>query len=247
MKNTKRENYSESHKSEGKEYDLSFKKLRPRYFQWKMEKLLLKRELTNVDRSAQILDLATGTGRISNFLFQELNFYNVMGVDNSDSMLRIAQEIEPRIRYTQVDLRNCLDELGKFKFTVITGFRLFGKADKFLVKKISEAIDVCSEAGTILIINNHNNSRSITSKIIQLLKHDILPTRNESEILEELSKYKFKKIKRYSIGITPQSGRKYYLGKTISEVIEIINLFLFARMHSLGNNNVYVFQKVNAV
>lgn len=242
LSNKKRVDYSNSHKGEGKEYDDSFTYYPPRLFQWKLEKILLKKELKNIDRNIKVMDLATGTGRIAKYLHKDLNFKNVIGIDNANSMLDIARKDETGIEYRLFDIREKLPKNSE-NIGVITAFRFFGKADHALMNKAALFIDHISQSNTLIILNNHNNYNSLTFRISRIIKREMLEGRKDSEILQLFSSKKYMVINHFSTGITLQSGRRYFLGKVFSEIVESLNLIVFARKHNLGVNSIYVLKK----
>ena len=82
-------NYRESHKSPGygEGYHRGFEEhasLRGIY--WRLEKLILLEILERYALGGRLLDFATGTGRIANFLSSK--FHSILVVDVSESMLQ---------------------------------------------------------------------------------------------------------------------------------------------------------------
>jgi|LakMenE18May11ns_1017448.scaffolds.fasta_scaffold9889423_2 SAM-dependent methyltransferase len=225
-----------SHFSTGSDYDVTFHKFAPRNFHWILEQRLIKNWLYSTHVDEPILDIATGTGRVSGYLAYGLGFKNVIGIDNSESMLKVARDKYPLVRFENLDIRS--QKILNQEYKVITAFRLVGKADMHLLEDVFNFINLNTKKDSLLILNNHNNSQSMTARARRILNRQILDTRHDNEIIERLSKINFRIVESFSLGITPQTGDKYYLGKKLSELIEGMNYKYFAKFHKLGVNNI---------
>jgi hypothetical protein len=241
MKYLSRGNYSDSHKSKGMGYEKSFEILAPRKVQWNQEKEILRRILDKLEKNINILDIATGTGRIAGFVKDSLNSASVMGIDNSTSMLKIAKGRFNSVDFRLADFRS--QNIHYKNFDLITAFRFFGKADYDLIESTANFIDLNSKTGTILVLNNHNSDNSISKVIFSFFKRELYQTRSDKEIVNLMLRSNFKTIDRFSIGVTLQTGERFYFGRYLSQVIEFLNFKYFSRLHRYGTNNIYILKK----
>jgi hypothetical protein len=151
-----------------------------------------------------------------------------------------------RARFNNVDFRLVDLKRGNIhykNFDLILAFRFFGKADYDLIENTANFIDLNSKIGTILVLNNHNSDNSISKFIFSLFKRELYQTRSDKEIVNLMLKNNFKTIDRFSIGVTLQTGEKFYFGRYLSQAMEFLNFKYFSRLHRFGSNNIYVLKK----
>lgn len=242
MRNSKnkRIDYSSSHLNKGVSYDESFGDFVPRSWHWKAEKEIISSCVVQLSRQSRVLDLATGTGRIAGFMRNSLGFTDILGVDVSEEMLTVARNKYPGVVFRNIDVRRTAFAR---EFEFISAFRFFGKADDELLNRAVIFIDKALVGGGILMFNNHCNARSLSSNFLSLTRRQRYPVRYDEEIIRAFISKGYKVLSSFSIGVTPQTGSKFYLGKRASILMEETNLKWFTRHHKLGINNIFCLRK----
>jgi ubiquinone/menaquinone biosynthesis C-methylase UbiE len=130
-------------------------------FQWELlESDLLARTVTNLldkfECPISALDFACGTGRISAFLNEKFNL-DVIGLDVSNEMLKLARRAHPRVKF----LNSNLEDFCGRKFDLFFAFRFFLNAEPELRSKVlTNAHNIISEKGRI-VFNIHINRKSL--------------------------------------------------------------------------------------
>jgi len=153
------EEYRNSHKSKGVDYDETILSTPLDAYMDKWEGHHLMRVLTGLFSTGipRYLDFACGTGRITQRI--EPLATESYGVDVSESMLSLARGKCPRTKFLCTDLTRGDAELGSFD--LVTSFRFFGNAQDELRASALASINRHLRPGGSLIINNHRNPRSL--------------------------------------------------------------------------------------
>lgn len=157
----KKYTYIDSHKSKdhGKNYDVMYHKDSYDNRVWLLEKSILRKILKNRG-DQEILDFATGTGRVAIFL-ENKKFKKITGIDVSESMLSVAKTELHNTDLIMMDVndKNLQKKLSK-KFDVIIAFRFFLNADPELRKETLKNLRPLLKDNGILIFNIHGNKYS---------------------------------------------------------------------------------------
>lgn len=111
------------------------------------------------NRVPRYLDFACGTGRMTQSI--EPLAAETVGVDVSPTMLRVAREKMPGVRFIEQDLTASQPDIGTFD--LVTSFRFFGNAEHSLRVAVLNALNGVLRPGGYLLINNHRNPRCLAS------------------------------------------------------------------------------------
>jgi 2-polyprenyl-3-methyl-5-hydroxy-6-metoxy-1,4-benzoquinol methylase len=105
------------------------------------------------DKSASIVDIACGGGKLLHF-FQELRYGDVRGVDLSPEQVRIARQVVPNVTE-----ENVLDYLGNNlgAFDLITGLDIIEHLNKSEVMQLLDATFAALKPGGRLILQTPNS------------------------------------------------------------------------------------------
>jgi predicted TPR repeat methyltransferase len=159
--------YTDSHKytCKGTEYEQHYQTQPWDKFLWSREREILLKILGRyfADREIHLLDFACGTGRIISLL--ENYAVTSLGIDVSESMLKIAREKLTRTELIEADItEDNIFETGRFN--LITAFRFFLNAEPELrTKAIRKLSELLTDDG-IFVFNNHHNSGSPWVKLL---------------------------------------------------------------------------------
>ena len=158
MATTKKEDYRDSHKNigKGKEYDDSFFLSNYKGYIYQWEKKILQK-IWSSNKPSKYLDFACGTGRVTNLAKGYTS--EIIGVDVSSSMLEVAKEKYPEIRFIEQDLTQSLDGLNQ-DFDAISTFRFFTNAQESLRIEAYQSLVKLLKPGGLLVFNLHMNSKS---------------------------------------------------------------------------------------
>jgi predicted TPR repeat methyltransferase len=154
-RNLDSEDYRNSHKRKGTDYDEAISSNRFDAYMDKWEGYHLAHVLTRLF-PAQIpryLDFACGTGRITQRVEPHAN--ESFGVDVSENMLKVALSKCRTTRFVCTDLTQGDADFGHFD--LVTSFRFFGNAQDELRSSALLAINQRLLPRGYLIINNHRN------------------------------------------------------------------------------------------
>jgi SAM-dependent methyltransferase len=111
------------------------------------------------------LDFACGTARITRFLARRAR--EATGVDISPTMLEVARQKAPHIRFEQADLTR-EDRPDLTGFDLISAFRFFGNAEHGLRQQVLATIHRRLKPGGMLLFNNHRNPNSMMNRFHRL-------------------------------------------------------------------------------
>jgi len=131
---------------------------------WTLEQELLTNYFGRVNEIGKkcILDFACGTGRITEVLEQFL-FKEIIGIDVSDSMLKIAKKKLRKSRLIKSDITNKigLKKLNKYHyFDYITAFRFFLNAEMQLRVNSVNALSKLIKKNGVVVVNVHLSASS---------------------------------------------------------------------------------------
>jgi len=163
----KKIDYRDSHTGpdKGKSYQKVFTEMKYERYIWSLEKKILneiiKKYLVN-KKQIRYLDFACGTGRIINFL--EENMFESIGVDVSESMLNIALETVKKSKIIKADItkKNIFND-NYFDF--ITAFRFFLNAQQELREDALNVISNILKEDGYFVFNIHLNKTSIYFRV----------------------------------------------------------------------------------
>ena len=240
-------NYTDSHVGRGVDYDDNFAKLPMRALMWDLEQRAL-REWTLSVRGRSVLDLACGTGRITQVLARTLPDAKVVGVDVAESMLRVARHRVPDAEFVQGDVRGLHGLFPNSPFDLVTAFRFFPNAEAELCQRAASAIDTVLRPGGHVILNNHRNFWSPSYLARRARPGSAAPGALNSEVLETFTGARgYRVVARRSFGITLHDERRAYgLSNRRAERIEAFNERTLSTHHSLGTNTLWVLEKPGA-
>jgi SAM-dependent methyltransferase len=234
--------YKDSHINRGIDYHNKFKDESLRKWAWDFEKQILKKHVTI---GKNVLDIATGTGRIAVYLSEMDSSIKLTGVDISDNMLEVARSHGGCVNFIKADITN---ENIPFetKFDVITAFRFFPNADIDLTKKVIRNTAKYIVNDGVFIFNNHRSLESLTSRLKRFMrKKGGVVGSYDRDLLDHFHDNGFSVIKVYSISIFPFGYEPYGVFRHIVHLIEVVNFKVFSKYHRIGNNNVYILRKKN--
>jgi SAM-dependent methyltransferase len=162
--------YRESHKHRGDTYDAT---LAANPFDSYMDlwEVRYVREIVSrifPGKIPRYLDFACGTGRLTAVIAPMAT--EVVGVDVSASMLKIAVEKVPSARFVLGDLTTEDHQMGSFD--LISSFRFFGNAQSALRSAVLRALNPMLRKGGYLLINNHRNPLAIASLLARVRGDD---------------------------------------------------------------------------
>lgn len=154
----KSDDYRDSHKHKGAEYDSTIQSSAFDAYMDKWEEHHLAQVLSRLfpTRIPRYLDFACGTGRITRRV--EACADESVGVDVSESMLTQARSKCRATRFVCADLTRSDAEPGLFD--LVTAFRFFANAQDDLRSAVLAAVNRRLRPGGYLIINNHRNPHS---------------------------------------------------------------------------------------
>ena len=233
--------YSESHKKPGKgiSYQDSFESQKYRKMIWSLEKIYLKKILTENFRNEKIihLDFACGTGRVLKFLEDQTT--SSIGVDISNEMIHVARNtVRSQIIEGDVTRKNLLNDK---KFNLVTAFRFFPNAEESLRRGVLDSIVPHIVDNGFLVFNNHRNKDSFFERIIRIVFRKQYRGMNLKEVKLMVKGYDFDLVGIYSMGLLRDSFKK----NIPVEFLYNIELLLgrFYPFRGYGYNQIYVFKK----
>jgi len=155
--------YRQTHLDKGGTYDATISGQPFDAYMARIEAAYLREVVPKVvnDRS-RYLDFACGTGRITETVSPLVG--ESVGVDVSDSMLAVARQKCPGVRFLCIDVAQESADLGQFD--LVTAFRFFGNAEDHLRHTVLRALAGLIRPSGHLIVNNHRNPHALGSLIM---------------------------------------------------------------------------------
>lgn len=173
-----------------------------------------------ITKSTEILDLASGTGRISNYILMNNTPQSLTNVDVSNFMLQLARE----------NLK-CYEKKVKLEFLKANALKLPFPDNYFdiivafhFIKHVDELHKVIKEINRVLKNDGLFCFDFVNSKSLARLKKSNCYLYNNSEIVNILKENELKLINQKSLhyfGETP-----YLLNNSLAKLIQPIDLFL---------------------
>ncbi|MBE3089006.1 MAG: class I SAM-dependent methyltransferase [Actinobacteria bacterium] len=164
--------YRESHTAQdkGNSYQKAFSEMKYRKYVWSWEKKILNEITKNYlvdNKHIRYLDFACGTGRIIGFL--EKNMFESIGIDISESMLKIALENLKKSKIINVDItrKNIFEDNY---FDIITAFRFFLNAQPVLREEAFTVISKILKQDGYFVFNIHLNKTSIFFRLAKFYR-----------------------------------------------------------------------------
>lgn len=235
---SKIKSYTESHKNKGmgENYDKRM------YSEdtwsnrvWQIEKYLLSKILSG-KKNCKVLDFATGTGRIPEFL-EKIGFQNITGIDASKAMLKPAKK---KLRKTNLLCLNItknkdFSEVKREKFGVILSFRFFLNIERELGDNIMKKLSKIIKDDGIFIFNMHANKYSLigAKELIRSFNKKKGNLLSVKEIKSLVNKNGFSVKEIYSYGFIPHKKRFSFLNYKVWYFLE--KLFISKRNLTGGN------------
>jgi SAM-dependent methyltransferase len=229
--------YRASHLANADKYDDLFADHSYSALLWSLEKDALGTVLRShlQHRHSSHLDIACGTGRVLQHL--QPYFATSVGVDISEPMLQVARRKSLKI----VRADSSLELPFHRQFSVVTAFRFFLNAEPTLRLAVARAAAKSLEPTGIFVFNNHRNYSSLTYRILRAAKKDkaVLKCMKHEEVLELISASGLTLSNYFSLGLTPATQERMFLGATVTASIDRAAQRLLSRS-LLCNDVVYV-------
>jgi len=108
------------------------------------------------NEQAEILDVATGPGNITQYLLRKHPAYQILGIDLSPAMLAIAEKQNPTAKFRMLDAKAITTLTQKFD-GVVSGFCLPYLSEQEVVKFITDCIQVLNDNGALYISTMEEN------------------------------------------------------------------------------------------
>lgn len=161
--------YRESHKDprKGVEYHAKFSDNPYRSMIWSFEKRVLSDVIKRHELGgARHLDFACGTGRVIQHLKQFTS--TSLGVDVSESMLKVARSEMPEAQFINIDLTR--EQLDQKAFNLITAFRFFANAQDDLRSDAMRTLANMLAPDGVLVFNNHKTRASAVYRVGRIVR-----------------------------------------------------------------------------
>ncbi|GAA4715081.1 class I SAM-dependent methyltransferase [Nocardioides conyzicola] len=235
--------YTTSHLGRGSDYDDGFAEMPMRALMWELEQAVL-RDLVTMTGARTVLDLACGTGRITELLVSTMPGSDIVGVDVADSMLAVARERVPSADFRQVDVRALSTVVDDGSVDLVSAFRFFPNADPALRHDAVDAIAAALRPGGYLLVNNHRNFWS-SSYLGRRARSGVeAPGATNAEVVGPLLDLGFTPVARHSLGVLPQADdRAYGVSTTTASRIERFNARRLSSRHTAGTNTIWLLQR----
>lgn len=234
--------YTVSHQGRGADYDDNFETLPFRALLWEWEQEVLA-ELVAHARASSALDLACGTGRITEVLVRELPRGEVLAVDVAESMLDRARERVPAARFVRSDVRDLHTVVPDGSIDLVTAFRFFANAEPRLRAAATTAVARAVRPGGFLVLNNHRNFWS-PSYLLRRSRSAAAPGAVNQVLLEPLRREGFRVVTRRSLGVLPHTDQQVYvLPPRLAASVERVNTRWLSGAHSLGTDTIWLLRK----
>lgn len=238
------QHYSSSHLHAGTTYHERSRDRPGRAAMWQLEEPVIEDIFTGL-APKRVLDFAAGTGRITTVLERCLPACDIHGIDISEDMLAIARPQCSRATFHLADGRQALQQFGAETFDAISAFRFFPNADPALREDAAEQIARLVRPGGHVILNNHRNfwSPSYVAMRAMGVSSGKFGTLN-ADMRSLFERQGFTCVRTYSLGVWPQTDfRPALLSWSFANALERFNLRHFSKMHTLGYNTIFVFEK----
>ena len=237
------ETYTESHMGRGADYDESFEEFRIRANLWEMEQEVLH-DLVPRTRAASVLDVACGTGRITEVVARELPAARLLGIDAAESMLAQARGRVPGAQFECVDLRQLHETVPAGSIDLATAFRFFPNADPALRTAGVDAISAAVRPGGFVLLNNHRNFWSPSYILRRARRGAVAPGALNRDMLDPFKARGFSVMARRSLAVLPHSETETYaVPERWAERFERVNLRRLSARHSAGTDTIWLLQK----
>ncbi|MCQ1536891.1 methyltransferase domain-containing protein [Methanosarcina sp. KYL-1] len=247
------EDYRNSHISDEISHDYEYKIYSKNSYDsiiWNFEKKILAKYfylLKDQNGIIDYMDFACGTGRIISYIesLSAIN-ENLVGVDVSDSMLKIAESKLTHSKLINADL-TVDDVLEMQKFDLITSFRFVLNAQPELRDLAIKLIhDKLKNNHSFLIFNVHGNKysyRLITYVIARSLWGRRLNHLSYWETEKIVEKYNLKIVSFYGIGFVPKVLYRFFPSGILCHVDSLLQRIPFIKY--LAYDLVFICQKQN--
>ncbi len=235
--------YTDSHQGRGADYAHEYETPPMRALMWQLERSVLA-ELLARTRARSVVDFACGTGRVTGLLAERLPDADVTGVDVAESMLEIAREEVPGVRFVHVDGRDLARVVPDGTVDLMTAFRFFANADAELRDGAAEAIAAAVRPGGYVLLNNHRNFWSPSYLARRVRPSAPAEGARNNDVLAPFLDRGFRVVARHSLGVLPQSDEQVYLlPDRVAPRFEWANLRRLSHRHTAGTNTVWLLQK----
>ncbi len=239
------DNYTDSHKGRGSDYDANFDRLPFRSLMWEMEQKVLA-SMVRDTRANVVVDLACGTGRISALLSENLPQARIVGVDVAESMLNVARKRVPGVDFRCADVRGLSTVVADGSVELMTAFRFFPNADPQLRSDAARAATRALRPGGFLLLNNHRNFWSSSYVARRTLKNSPAPGALNRDVVGPFLQSQFRLVTRKSLGVVPHSdAAPYLLSPALATKLERLNEHRASHLHRLGTNTIWLLQKAS--
>ena len=239
------DNYTDSHKGRGSDYDANFDRLPFRSLMWEMEQKVLV-SMVRDTRADLVVDLACGTGRISALLSENLPRARIVGVDVAETMLNVARQRVPDVDFRCADVRGLSNVVADGSVDLMTAFRFFPNADSELRSDAARAAMKALRPGGFLLLNNHRNFWSSSYIARRALKNSPAPGALNRDVVGPFLQSHFRLVTRKSLGVVPHSDdAPYLLSPGLATKVERLNEYRASHLHRLGTNTIWLLQKAN--
>lgn len=204
--------YRDSHQDPGKgqSYHRQFTNNPYRSLIWEIEQKVLSRIVQKNlrDRDVRHLDFACGTGRILEYLQNDVD--TSVGVDVSESMLNVARKRLTNCEIINADISKS-DALNGRKFELVTAFRFFPNAqDDLRTDVLRRIVSHLSDDG-VLVFNNHKNYTSTVFSLGRLIGRKDLHAMKSDEVEDLVNFAGLEIVDAYHIGAIPATDRYLFV------------------------------------
>lgn len=238
--------YTSSHAGRGADYDDNFRQLPFRRLLWDLERIALS-DLLGSTGARQVVDLACGTGRITEVISNQLPGADVIGVDVAETMLSRARERVPAARFECADVRRLAELVPDGTADLVTAFRFFANADQPLRAAATEAVAAAVRPGGYVLLNNHRNFWS-PSYLVRRMRSRAAPGARNDQLLAPFREQGFEVVERRSLGVVLHTDRRaYLLPLKVAGWLERVNLRLFSRLHAGGTDTLWLLKRRDGI
>jgi len=211
--------YRESHLNKGCDYHNNFMSLPHRAMIWRLEQKILDRILREFfpEKPLEYLDFACGTGRILEYMVPHVQ--NAVGVDASQSMLKVARSNIPDATIIEADMTRD-DVLANRKFNLITAFRFFPNAEAGLRSEAMQVLAKHLNDNGYLVFNNHKNTGSTRNRLARLFGRRGYKGMSIAEAKALVAENGLEILKTYHLCVFPASEKHMLLPRFFLRHIE---------------------------
>lgn len=233
--------YTQSHLHKGPGYHAGFDRVPGRRMIWEMEQEVLEQFAREHGPFASHLDFAGGTGRIAHILHKHCNAQRILDV--SGEMLAVAREMLPDATFIQRDFNAGVPEIPEASQDLVTAFRFFPNAEAELRSGGMRFVASRLKPGGYLICNNHRNFWSLPWITWRVTLRGGTSGMTNDEMIGLARENGLRLLRRYSMGVVPQTEEKAILPWRAVERLERYIFRHAGGRHGLGYNVVFVFIK----